>query len=779
MRRLICTNFRSLFIVNRVAVPVFFIVIILLLRLSSVSAQTPGHIWGILTSEHQFLNTGGGSDDGVGDNGASGGNEVAMDAMGNVYTTMGNSNFLICKLGLTGKYIWRKIVKGRGQCMSIRLDQNEHIYITGYQDSGLLDFGSGILLTSHEKRRFFMLKLANNGNVIWAKKIDQIPAAGGGTDKPYGLDLDSLGNIYVCGSVSGGSFAAKHDSSGNLVWARQWGGTRATSVRADPLGDVVIGGIMSPSIRDFDPGPDTVLLRSRGSNDGYILKLDKTGNFLWVRQLGDIGNDVVFSLDIDAEGSIFSTGIFTGMVDFDPGINTKDVVSRGKGDVFVMKYDSGGNLIWVEQFGGAGNDMAWWLNLDPLGNIYVGGKFELTANFNSDLDSFNLTANGGGDAFALKLDKDGKFQHAIGFGGFGLEEVYSIAAGLNGDFALTGNMVSGSMDIDPGAGENMVVGMEWSYNQFVMKMGYCNTVTNLHYTPCDSITFHKKTYTRTGLYFDTLRNVSECDSIIAYNLEIGSSYDSTFSLSVCDSFEYMGIMRYESGIYADTFVSSSSSGCDSVIRLALTIGNSFHTVSVTTCDSFLFGTRYYSNSGDYTELFQSYLGCDSLVTLKLTITGNSPVANVILDNEILIANTAYSYQWLDCENGFAPIPGATAQMFKPEQSGMYAVIIANQQGCVDTSGCLDVSVNTSIDGLYSSDFFIYPNPVSDQVFIRTRVPGSRVSLKLSDITGAILIQQDRLASQDMMISLEGLAAGIYMLTIDQKDCTGNYKIVKQ
>jgi hypothetical protein len=116
-------------------------------------------------------------------------------------------------------------------------------------------------------------------------------------------------------------------------------------------------------------------LNYAGDKDGFISKLDSSGNFMWAKGLGgiypDFGNDIL----VDASGNIFTTGGFTDTVDFDPGAGTYNLISNGGMDIFISKLDSSGNFVWAKQAGGAEVENSRSLTMDIDGYLYVTGSY--------------------------------------------------------------------------------------------------------------------------------------------------------------------------------------------------------------------------------------------------------------------------------------------------------------------------------------------------------------------------------------------------------------------
>ena len=300
---------------------------------------------------------------------------------------------------------------------------------------------------------------------------------GTGFENGYSVSLDSSGNIYTTGAfqgtadfdpgagtsnlVSAGSndiFILKLDSDGDFVWAKSMGGTSSdvgNSISIDSNGDVYATGYFNDTA-DFDPGAGTSNLVSAGSNDIFILKLDSDGDFVWAKSMGGTSTDVGNFLSIDSDDNIYTTGYFQDTVDFDPGAGTSNLVSGGLQDVFILKLDLDGELVWAKSIGGTGIDIAQSLYIDSDDDIYTVGRFASTVDFDPGAGTSNLASVGGLDVFILKLDTDGEFVLAKAMGGAGNDIGNSISIGSDGGIYTAGQF-TGTADFDPGAGTSNLV----------------------------------------------------------------------------------------------------------------------------------------------------------------------------------------------------------------------------------------------------------------------------------------------------------------------------------
>ena len=142
---------------------------------------------------------------------------------------------------------------------------------------------------------------------------------------------------------------------------------------------------------------------------------------------------------------------------------------------------------------------------------------------------------------------------------------------------------------------------------------------------CDSYQWDGILYDSSGIYTNIYSTTNGCDSIVNLDLTINSTYLYTDTVVTCDSYVfsfYNGLIYDSSGVYTDTLISSS--GCDSIINLVLTVNYSDVNIdTVTSCFSYdWYGQTYYV-SGIYDSLFTNSFGCDSIISINLTVENNT------------------------------------------------------------------------------------------------------------------------------------------------------------
>jgi hypothetical protein len=241
----------------------------------------------------------------------------------------------------------------------------------------------------------------------------------------------------------------------SLEWAKQMGGTSSDygfCIKTDVSGNIYTIGNFRDTV-DFDPGAGVFNLISNGNMDIFIQKLAPNGNFIWAKQIGGTGLDDGKSIAIDPSGYIYSTGIFNGTVDINPGVSKVNLTSNGNHDIFIQKLDTAGNFVWAKQMGGPFVDFGNSITLDAIGNVYTTGYFRDTVDFDPGAGVVNLTSAGNTNIniFIQKLAANGNFVWAKQMNGTSLSGGVYITADAGNNIYLTG-FFRDTVDFDPGTG---------------------------------------------------------------------------------------------------------------------------------------------------------------------------------------------------------------------------------------------------------------------------------------------------------------------------------------
>ncbi|MFT4754877.1 MAG: hypothetical protein ACI85Q_002440 [Salibacteraceae bacterium] len=298
-------------------------------------------------------------------------------------------------------------------------------------------------------------------------------------------------------------------------------------------------------------------------------------------------------------------------------------------------------------------------------------------------------------------------------------------------------------------------------------------------TVCDSLiwadgnTYYSNNNTATYM----TQSVSGCDSIASLDLTIINSTVFTDVIQACADYTWINGVIYTSSNNTATDTLVSVNGCDSIVLLDLTINNATSGADIqTACDSLVWidGITYYSNNSNATFTIVNAGGCDSVVRLFLTI---QPIDVTTSSNWSSISANAVgmTYQWMDCSAN-SLIAGATNITYTATVNGSYAVIISNSTGCVDTSNCVNLT-NVGINEAELIGISVYPNPTNDVLNIDKGTNAS-LEITITNSTGAVVYQSNT-QNQTTTINMSNMATGMYVVTLKNELGKKIEKVVKR
>jgi hypothetical protein len=351
---------------------------------------------------------------------------IALDGSGNSYITgyflgtaifgtttlrsKGYSDIFVAKVDRGGEFVWAVSAGGirKDSGFSIAVDKSGDSFITGLFQITVA-FGS-TTLTDKGGQNLYVAKVGKSGKFLWAV------SAGGSTSNDGGLSIaiSSSGNKYITGAFSGTSafgsttlisngdndiFVAKIDNSGKFLWAVSAGGKRGEacySIAVDGSDSCYVVGHFE-STATFG----STTLTSRGDEDIFVAKLDKSGRFLWAVSAGGASRNYGYSIAVDGSGSSYIVGHFEKATTF----GSTTLTSKGYPDIFVAKLDESGRFLGAVSAGGTSGDWGTSLAVDISASVYITGHFYSTAVFGIS----TLISKGYDDIFVAKLDHNGKF----------------------------------------------------------------------------------------------------------------------------------------------------------------------------------------------------------------------------------------------------------------------------------------------------------------------------------------------------------------------------------
>lgn len=350
---------------------------------------------------------------------------------------------------------WAKSAGGTGQPDSKSvIDSIGNIYVTGTFQDDTMAFGNNILINSHQNGLdIFIVKYDASGNVLWAKS-----GTGYGNDWSGSIGLDKNGFIYITGYFTGsfitfggitltnGSssniFIVKYDSSGNVVWAKSDGGSGSPSsvdIDVKPNGTFYITGAIQSNTISLGG----ITLTNNAGMNNFVAKYNNLGNVIWAKSCGGY----VKSIDSDKNDNVYVAGFFTSPI---MSIGTTTLTNNSTdGDIFLIKYDALGNVIWAKSAGGSKFDGINAIAIDSSSNVYITGVYNstsITFGATTLINANGTSASYAGDSFLAKYDANGNVLFAKNISGKGFDDGIAIKLDKNENIFLLGNSGSDTLN---------------------------------------------------------------------------------------------------------------------------------------------------------------------------------------------------------------------------------------------------------------------------------------------------------------------------------------------
>ncbi|GEM_PF-4438481 len=230
--------------------------------------------------------------------------------------------------------------------------------------------------------------------------------------------------LLVCLSLFTGKVMAQEKET---KWTQVLGSSSVETVKgivSDGDGNTYITGSIEGTVNVILADNNPLSINTTGLKDVFVAKINSAGKYVWIQTYGcDEGNDIGNKIKIDGNGDLIIIGEFVSTVDFN--VNDTEgggiLVSKGGSDAFVLKLSAlDGTFKWVKSVGSGATDNATGLSIDDVNNIFIGGRFGGTVDFDPGLGISNLVSKGGSNtwnSFVLKLDIDGNFDWAKRIGG--------------------------------------------------------------------------------------------------------------------------------------------------------------------------------------------------------------------------------------------------------------------------------------------------------------------------------------------------------------------------
>ena len=359
---------------------------------------------------------------------------------GDVLSKTDNSyDFWLLKFDVNGEQEWQKVYGG------IDDDRGQDVITTtdgGYAITGSSKSSDGDVSENAGLNDFWVVKINDLGIIEWETSLGH-----SGTDKCFSIlqtqdngflvsgviDISSL-ELDGCGSSSANRHAGgdywiiKLDAFGTLLWSKSYGGSfsdTAYSAVETQTGDFIIVGSSDSDDADINT--------NIGSYDFWVLKLSSSGNMLWEKSFGGSEIDRARDVALTSDGNFLITG--------DSRSSDNDLTNNyGVSDIWIIKIDPNGELIWEKSFGGS--------NFDGVQAISIAENDSFLISGNSRSSDIDLVQNkGNNDAWIFSINFHGIIQWQTNLGGSNIDLFMDVVELENGSVVAVGNTNSNDYDI--------------------------------------------------------------------------------------------------------------------------------------------------------------------------------------------------------------------------------------------------------------------------------------------------------------------------------------------
>lgn len=648
-------------------------------------------------------------------------------------------------------------------------------------------------------------------------------------ERPYTIKQTSDGGYIIAGNGQTGApdhhgsifysdyWIVKTNSNGILEWMKSLGGTNMEEEKVY-INTISDGYIVSGSTTSNDDD----VYENYGGLDYWIVRLDLSGNIVWQKTLGG-------SLEDRAANIIQTTDegfIVVGSTHSDDGLVSTHYGGTTSNDIWVVKLDADGNVLWDKNYGGTGYDTGTDIFQTDDGGFVISGS---TYSFDLDISG----NHGNRDYVVFKTDSMGNIEWQKCYGGSSADEAYKILQ-VNGGYIVAGDVLSNDGDVTGKHSfmDYWIVRTDTNGNIVWQKCyggnnaDYCRSinicggtgyiVSGTSHSVDGDITGHHGLYTFPDNWIvriDTAGNILWQKSMGGTDYDYGgdilqsddggivacsqtSSNDGDVSgnhgqsdywvyklqpdsCTIDNTISYSGDLNYcmpgSVTLYAVSDASYSYQWELNGVNLTGEINSSYTSTNIT-------GNYRVKIFNGFCTVLSDTISIVANMVPKSKIKNLDSINDLCFDSGIsLQAKTGYgfTYQWIKND---VNIPGATSSGYLAESAGVYKVFTTNDLGCSKKSKGYTIIQTCREANEKPESFSLYPNPASDKLYFEyvSPKPEEKIHIVIGNILGEIIYSISPVISENgvynMLIHLdEKFTAGIYTLQI----LTDNQALSKQ
>ncbi len=550
------------------------------------------------------------------------------------------------KINATGVLQWQNCLGGTNSesASSVTLSSTNTYVIVGRTASN-----NGEVSGNNGGTDLWLVNLNNANTIVWQKCLGGSAAQATNTNSEIKILADN--ELITVGSSNSNFLidyhgredvlVTRYTAAGAIIWQRNYGGGESdygTSVVPTSDSGCIIAG--------YTISDDGDVIDNHGGYDGWIIKIDKTGELQWQLAIGGTDDDFINAIIATTDGAYLATGR-TNSIDGDVSGN------QGGNDVWVLKIDASGTLLWNKCYGGTDEDEGFSVSTSGDNGFVIAGY--------SYSDDGNVTGNKGvQDAWVLKINSTGVLQWQKTIGGSNNEQANSIRLTSDAGFIIAATTASNDFD---------VTGAKGARDFWIVKL-------------------------------------SSTGSIQWQKVFGGSNDDVAMSIVASTNGDYTAIGNTQSsdkdvtgfkGVRDVWVVHLNSTG---ILQWQKNFGGSAaesgRFIITNAMGNFLFTESSASKDGDLLNNMPTLKPLTKTWTVELNncpasvITSSGATAFCGTGSVILNANTGtgLSYQW---KKDGTDISNAISSSFTANTTGQYSVVVTNTFGCSVSSSIVQVN----------------------------------------------------------------------------------------
>lgn len=353
--------------------------------------------------------------------------------------TNSSFDYWLLRFSASDDLMWSKTYGGSldEKGADILATQDGGFVLTGYASSS-----DGDVSQNFGNQDFWVTKLNSSGNITWEKSFGF-----NGSDRAYAIIQTQDSGYLISGVLdvtasagqgntrqnsiqahAGGDYwAVKLDASGNQEWTKYFGG----NLSDDPFGVVETnsGNFILVGASD---SADVDISNNKGSYDFWVVSISSTGSLIWEKNFGGTQID-------EAHGIVKTTDNNFIIVGNTRSDDTDISANFGDSDLWLIKIDESGNLIWEKSIGGA--------SFDTASNISKSNNGYLISGSSRSENGFISTNYGQNDALVVNIDENGEVLWLKTIGGSEFDFAYDVTQLNDGSIIAVGETTSNNFDL--------------------------------------------------------------------------------------------------------------------------------------------------------------------------------------------------------------------------------------------------------------------------------------------------------------------------------------------